>query len=280
MNVRIAVLLASFIGLFVTVGAPVYASESVTYTFGVVPQFDARHTHRVWRPLLTELEQRTGLKFRLVGSSSIPDFESQFMTGEFDFAYMNPYHVLKASVSQNYVPLVRDIGRSLYGVVVVRKDSPIRDMKELANKQVAFPSPNALGASLIPRADLKYIYGVSVDPIYVQSHSSVYLNVVMSKTDAGGGVQKTFDQLPHSVRDKLRVIYKTRECAPHPIAAHSNVPAAVRLSVQQALLALGKTAKGRDLLKLIPIKQIGVASIEDYRPLSEWGLHEFYKNKE
>ncbi len=26
----------------------------------VVPQFDARQTHRVWRPLLTALEARTG----------------------------------------------------------------------------------------------------------------------------------------------------------------------------------------------------------------------------
>jgi len=280
MNLRIAALLTSFFGFFVMVGTPAYASKSVTYTFGVVPQFDARHTHRVWRPLLTELEQRTGLKFRLVGSSSIPNFESQFLAGEFDFAYMNPYHVLKASMSQSYVPLVRDIGRSLYGVVVVRKDSPIRDMKELANKLVAFPSPNALGASLIPRADLKYIYGVSVEPLYVQSHSSVYLNVAMGKVDAGGGVQKTFDQQPRSVRDKLQIIYETRRSAPHPIAAHSNVSPAVRLSVQQALLALGKTAKGRDLLQLIPIKQIGVASMEDYRPLGEWGLQEFYKSKD
>lgn len=279
MNLRIATLLASVAGLLVMAGVPVYAAEPITYTFGVVPQFNARHTQRVWRPLLTELEQRTGFKFRLIGSSSIPDFESQFMAGDFDFVYMNPYHVLKASVSQGYVPLVRDVGHSLFGVIVVRKDSPIREMKELAGKRVAFPSPNALGASLIPRADLKYIFGVNVEPVYVQSHSSVYLNVALNKTDAGGGVQKTLNQQPHPVRDKLRVIYKTRECAPHPIAAHRHVPLRVRASVQKALLALGKIAKGRALLQLIPITQIGVASMDDYRPLAEWGLSEFYQNK-
>ena len=279
MNRMHAALLATIVGLASLAGTSTRASEAGTYTFGVVPQFDARQTHRVWKPLLTALEERTGLKFRLMGSPNIPEFESQFMAGEFDFAYMNPYQVLRASKANGYVPLVRDIGRTLFGVLVVRQDSPIREVKDLAGMRVAFPSPNAVGASLIPRADMKNIFGISVEPVYVQSHSSVYLNVALGKVDAGGGVQKTFAQQPPTVSDKLRIIYKTREITPHPITAHSRVPATVRESVRSALLALGKTSEGRALLSPIPIKTIGTTSIDDYRPLGEWGLAEFYVKK-
>ena len=266
--------------LMITIGSmpfsTAHAVENVTYTFGVVPQFDTRQTLAVWEPLLAELEQRTGFNFRLQGSSSIPKFEAAFMDGDFDFAYMNPYQVLKASESQGYVPMVRDIGRSLFGVLVVRKDGVVKDIADLTGKKIAFPAPNAVGATLVMRADLKHIHKIDVVPVYVKSHSSVYLNVVMGEADAGGGVQKTLSQQPLAVRSNLRVIYKTRDITPHPVTAHSRVPASVRESVRLALLALGESKKGQALLSAVPINKIGDTNMGDYKPLGEWGLDEFY----
>jgi phosphonate transport system substrate-binding protein len=252
------------------------AAASDTYSFGIVPQFDARRTHQIWKPLLTRLEAETGLRFRIVGTSTIPEFETQFMAGEFDFAYMNPYHVLKAAQSVNYMPLVRDVGRTLHGVIVVPRDSPITRVEDLDGKVIAFPAPNALGASLIPRSDFMNVFGISVVPRYVQSHSSVYLNVVLGETAAGGGVQKTLSQQPASIRDALRVLYRTRTTAPHPIVAHPRVPEQVREAVRAGLLAIGATQKGRQLLEPVPIRRIGVATLDDYRPMETWGLEALY----
>lgn len=272
------VLLVSIIGFANQAYSAARASDDVIYTFGVVPQFDTRQTLLVWGPLLTELEKSTGLKFRLKGSSSATKFESSFMDGGFDFAYMNPYQILKANTSQGYIPLVRDIERTLNGVLVVRKDSPVHEVKDLEGARIAFPSPNALGASLVIRADLKNIHSTSVVPVYVQSHTSVYLNVLLGDVKAGGGVQKTLNKQAAEIRDELRVIYNTREITPHPVTAHSRVPVKVRELVRQAFLALGETSKGRALLSAIPIKVIGKTSLNDYQSLKEWGLDEFYQN--
>ena len=111
-----------------------------TYTFGIVPQFDAQRIYETWQPILNEIEKMTGLKFKLTGSLTIPAFETQFMVGEFDFAYMNPYHALKAAEAQRYIPQVRDVGRSLHGIIVVPKNSPITSVQELEGKTVAFPA--------------------------------------------------------------------------------------------------------------------------------------------
>lgn len=251
-------------------------AEEKRYTVGIVPQFETKRLYKIWRPILDELERRTGLRFTLKGSTNIPDFENEFMSGSFDFAYMNPYHFIMASASEVYIPLVRDVGRSLNGVLVVRKDNAIQTVKELNHKKVAFPSPNAVGASLLMRRELTDDFSINVDPVYVQSHDSVYLNVAIGKVVAGGGVQATFNRQRPEIRDRLRIIHNTAVISPHPFAAHSTVPAEIREKVRNALLTIGESSDGKRMLSQVPIKQIGTASMADYAPLGDMKLNRFY----
>ena len=250
-------------------------AESRVYTVGVVPQFEVKRLHKIWRPILDQLEQQTGLKFTIKGSPTIPDFENEFMVGKFDFAYMNPYHIMLANDMEGYIPLTRDIGRSLKGVMVVRKDSGITKVEELNNRQIAFPSPNALGASLLIRQELVDKFHINVKPSYVKTHDSVYLSVALRQSSAGGGVQATFNRQQPAIRDLLHIIHRTSKVSPHPFAVHPRVPLEVRKKVQNAMLALGKSETGRQLLGLIPVRKVGSASIADYAPLREMGLERF-----
>lgn len=261
--------------LFLGLPIPVSAVER-SIRFGVVPQFDARRIQAIWKPVLAALENHSGLRFELVGSPSIPEFEKQFLTGDFDFAYMNPYHSLMAYKSHGYEPLVRDVSRTLFGIVVVRKDSPLQSIKDLDGKSVAFPAPNALGAALLPRAEFGEIYKISILPRYVRSHTSVYLNVVTGQTDAGGGVYKTLKKQPDDVRDALKIIYKTPQVAPHPVVVHPRVDKSIQETVREAFMQLGRTPEGQELVAQIPIKEIGKATLEDYEPLNQMGLDKYY----
>jgi ABC-type phosphate/phosphonate transport system substrate-binding protein len=60
-------------------GDPRYAEGADSYTFGVVPQYDQRQMFSTWKPILTELEKRTALSFKLVSSPAIPAFEKAFL---------------------------------------------------------------------------------------------------------------------------------------------------------------------------------------------------------
>ncbi len=262
--------------LCVLAGAIVNASERKTYTFGVVPQFDARKLQEIWAPIFEEVERTSHIRLVFKGAKDIPTFEKEFSKGDYDFAYMNPYHMIVANQDQGYLPLVRDTGRKLYGIIVVRKDSPLQNIEELDGKTVAFPSPNALGAALIPRAQFAKKFKINVSPKYVKSHSSVYLNVATGAASAGGGVQKTFNSQPESIRKVLKIIYKTPEVEPHPIAVHPRVAPVVAEKIRAAFLALGATEKGAGLLQKIPMKKIGTATIDDYALLKTMGLAEFY----
>jgi len=131
--VRYSAVLSILICTILTCLRPVYATHIANggseYGFGVVPQFEQRKLFRIWRPVLDEMERRTGLAFHLVGSQKIPKFENKYLEGTYDFAYMNPYHILKVNASQVYLSLVRDGERTLSGILVVQKDSPIQDVK-------------------------------------------------------------------------------------------------------------------------------------------------------
>jgi phosphonate transport system substrate-binding protein len=246
-----------------------------TYSIGVAPQFESRRMFAIWQPIIGELEKRTGHQFKLVVPLTVTDFERELEKGSYDFVYANPYHIVRLSQKQAYLPLVRD-KLPLRGILVVRKDSPVRNLKELDGKSLAVPSPNAIGASLLIRADLEHFHGIRMKMVNVKTHSSVYLNVLNGLTEAGGGVEKTLGEQDQPVQDALRVIYTTREMPSHPVAAHSRVDQAAREQVRRALLELAATPAGKALLDEVPMKQPVAASIEDYLVMRKWGLEAYW----
>jgi len=262
--------------LLITVSWHLTAAEDHVYTVGIVPQYGISKTYMIWQPILAEISERTGYKFKLVGSSSISKFEREVMAGAFDFAYMNAFHLVVSTKNSEYLPLFNDHGRELYGVLVVKKDSPITSPEDLAGQRVAFPSPNALGASLKMRQELTDVYGTTYVAEYVKSHDSVYLNVLMGVSAAGGGVYSTLNSQPREYRDRLRVIHETERLPPHPFSALNSVPEKVRQAVVDAFLDLNNTEQGRNLLMKIPIRDIGVVTMADYQPISNMGLDRFY----
>lgn len=243
---------------------------------GVSPQFKRETLEATWLPILDELAQRTELELELVVDDDIQIFEQRVLRGDVDLAYINPYTFLIARQKTRYEPLVRDVGSDLQGVLVVRKDSGFTSLKQLSGETLAFPAPNALAASLVLRAYLKRDQKIDITPVYVKSHDNVYRAVVEGKVTAGGGVLKTLQAQPPEVQEQLMVLYRSVPMAPLPIVAHPRVDAALRARLQQAFLEMGATEEGAALIRKIPMKKVGPATVGDYRPLMWWGLQDFY----
>jgi len=249
-----------------------------TFTVGIVPQFEPIKLAEIWSPILRKLEEETGHTFEMIGSPRISEFEDSFIAGEFDFAYMNPYHFLVARKAQGYDALVRDGARELFGVLVVGKDSGIETVADLKGKTIAFPSPNALGAALLMRADLDHIHGIEYTQEYVSTHSSTYLNVALGQMDAGGGVMATLNRAEPQVLDRLRIVYETTRVPPHPFVAHERIPTEVAQPVQDAFLKLAETSEGKELLARIPMRQAIPATSADYDGLYDLNLQNYWVN--
>jgi phosphonate transport system substrate-binding protein len=241
----------------------------------VVPQFPAAVLHRDWAPLLDRLTTMVGVDFRLQLQPTIPRFEADVLAGAPDLAYLNPYHQVMAHRAQGYLPLVRS-RVLLSGVLVVQRDDPITSVRALDGKTLAFPAPNAFGASLWMRALLTERDKIRFNANYVQTHGNVYRHVLSGQAAAGGGVNHTLTQERDEVRQGLRVLYETPGVAPHPLSAHPRVPAALRQSITDALVDLASRPDGQALLRSVEIEGLLRADhARDYAPLEAIGLDRY-----
>jgi phosphonate transport system substrate-binding protein len=245
------------------------------WALSVVPQFPAAKLHRDWTPLIERVERDTGIQLVLKLAPTIPRFESEFSAGQPDFVYLNPYHQVMAHRLHGYLPLVRDT-QPLSGILVVRRDAAIKSLLELHGKDVAFPAPNAFGASLWMRALLAEQEQITIRPQYVQTHSNVYRQVVAGRMTAGGGIGHTLAQESDAVRHELRVLFETPGAAPHPVSAHPRVPKPVRQAVTRALLQLAGQPTGQALLDSVQLAApMAADQARDYQPLERYRLDRY-----
>lgn len=246
-NITMVTTLITFLSSF-----NVYAENEIS--FGIVPQSNGSKLSKLWSPILQYLEENTEIDLRFATARNISTFEKRVKSGKYDIVYMNPFHYTMFHEAQGYNAFAKAKKKRLKGIMVVLKDSPYRSLNDLDNTELAFPS-NAFAANLVPRAVLSKS-NLSFTSKYVSSHDSVYRNVARGRYPAGGGVMRTFKNTSPEYRDKLKILWKSDGYTPHAFAAHPRVPKAIVEKLQNALLLMEQTPKGKALLKKIRLKGI------------------------
>ena len=233
------------------------------YSFGIVPQQATSKLIKTWLPIFQYLETETGIKTTFSTAKNIPAFEKAYQAGNYDFTYMNPYHYIIAHESANYQAIAKARDKKIKGIIVVKKESTVKKLSDLSGQTLVFPSPNAFAASMLPRAALtkeKIIF----TPQYVSSHDSVYKNIAAGHFMAGGGVKRTFKAVSPETRKQLKILWTSNGYTPHAFAVHPRVPDDVVVKIQNALVKMEQSERGKALLKTLKIKGIEAAKNSDW----------------
>ncbi|GAB6262481.1 phosphate/phosphite/phosphonate ABC transporter substrate-binding protein [Photobacterium sp. R1] len=249
------ILIALFLAILAAM--PAHAREII---FGIVPQQAASKLARVWTPILTQVSELSGHTIHFATAPDIPTFEKRLKNGEYDIAYMNPYHYVVFHQEPGYRAIAKAANKQIKGIIVVRKDSGITALSQLDQQTLAFPSPAAFAASILTRTDLSAAH-VRFTPKYVSSHDSVYLAVAQGIFPAGGGVMRTFNSIDPALRNQLTPIWTTRGYTSHAIAVHPGIDSQTATSIQQALITLAAKEDGRKALAELAIS--GFEAAED-----------------
>ena len=234
-----------------------------TLTFGIVPQQSATKLARMWTPLLEYLSEQTGHRLQFKTAPDIPEFEQRLANGEYDFAYMNPYHYTTFHRSPGYQAFAKQKDKYLKGIIVVRADSAYQELHEFSNQTLAFPAPAAFAASIVTRAEFSSL-GIPITPKYVSSHDSVYRTVAKGIYPAGGGVVRTLKGLEPEIREQLRILWTSPPYTPHALAAHPRVAADTVAAISAAMQQLDESEQGRQLLKQINFRGVVAANDTDW----------------
>jgi phosphonate transport system substrate-binding protein len=241
------------------------------YRFGVSPQKSASQLAQAWTPFLNYLSAHSGVALLFGTAPDSATFSKRLAAGEFDFCFVNPQQYVLLNEDPGYEALAREKGRLLRGLLVIHKDSPIESIEALDGAQIAFPSTTSFAASVLPQAALRAA-GVDFTPRYVGSNASVYLNVAKKIFPAGGGITRSLELAPESVRQELKVFLKTPGYTPHAIASHPRISAEDRAKIQAAIVALENDPASRFILDAIGFKGIQVAADSDWDSLRQLAL--------
>ncbi|TBR44987.1 phosphate/phosphite/phosphonate ABC transporter substrate-binding protein [Marinomonas agarivorans] len=237
--------------------------KAETLTFGIVPQQSAKKLAKLWTPICHYLSEKTGVTIQFSTAKDIPTFEKRLLEGQYDIAYMNPYHYTVFHQKPGYQAIARQLNKKIKGIIVVKKDSSVRSLDELNGEKLAFPSPAAFAASVLPRAKIKSD-GMDITPVYVSSHDSVYLNVAKGLFPAGGGVLRTLNNTNPNIKNQLRILWTTPGYTSHAIATKPGLDANIVSKVHQALIDMNSDPRAKPLLEAIKFKGMQSAKNSDW----------------
>ena len=239
-----------FLMLFLFVCSPSIAEKALN--FAIVPQQSASTLAKLWTPIIEEISKQSGLNIHFTTAPDIPTFEKRLAAGEYDIAYMNPYHYVVFNQSVGYQAIAKARDKQIKGIIVVPKKGKVKTLKDLQNSTLAFPAPAAFAATILTQSDLS-AQQVNFTANYVSSHDSVYRSVAKGIYPGGGGVLRTFNNVAPQIRDQLRILWTTKGYTPHAIAIHPRITAKESLKLQQALLNMEQSVVGKALLNSIKI---------------------------
>ncbi len=128
---------------------PQYANapleKETVHIFGVHPLHNPERLFEVYQPLVDYINRHiTGGTLKLEASRNYAAFERKLYAGEFHLALPNPYQVI-TSLNHDY----RVFGKmgddhNFRGIILVRRDSGIREITHLKGKAISFPPPPPL----------------------------------------------------------------------------------------------------------------------------------------
>jgi phosphonate transport system substrate-binding protein len=245
-------------------------------TFGIVPQQSATKLARLWAPILGYISKEAGLTVVFRTARDIPTFEQRLRNGEYDLAYMNPYHYTVFHEDPGYQAFAKARDKKIKGILVSSKDGDINKISQLEGSTLAFPAPASFAASILTRAYLQK-QGVSFTPRYVSSHDSVYRTVAAGLYPAGGGVIRTLRNMDVSIGEKLKILWESPGYTPHAFAAHPGLAPAKLGMIQKAMIEMEHTEAGQKLLKSIQLKGIEAAGDSDWDDVRALDIRQLFE---
>lgn len=236
MIVQIPVLLSLALLLSVPLSA---LAEEVPIRFGSVAEDIPAVMHKRLTPLTDYLTKAIGRRVALTLSPDMTAAIDAVAKDDVDLAYLTPVAYVRAHEKGNAKLIVKVITNHLdyfHLQIVVRNDSNIKQVSDLAGKSFAFGDPAAvMQQAMVVNA------GMPLDKLGSRGYLGHYDNVVRSV------LNRDYDAaiLPDSKARKwekqgIRVIYSSPQLPTFNISASSKLDPAVFLKLQAALINLNE----------------------------------------
>ncbi len=226
---------------------PVRANEpDRVLSFGVLNQQSPARTAQRWNPILKYLSEATGLRFQLRMGPTVQETDAMMGRGEFDLMFTN--HNFAKEYDGVYKVIARWAGKPIYGTIAVPADSPVRTLRELAGKRVAFPSREAFVAYAVPMVALRAAK-VKVEEVLAGTQEGALAQLRARQVDAAAVNSRFLTQYAAQHGMPYREVFSSEGYAELPVIAHPRLPHGEVEAIQKALLGMKDDPKGAAALE-------------------------------
>jgi phosphonate transport system substrate-binding protein len=227
---------ALLVGAALALGTLSMASaQERVLSFGVLNQQSPAKTAELWNPILRYLADATGLQFQLKMGATVQDTDAMMGRGEFDLAFTN--HSFQKEYDGIYKVIARWAGPPIYGAIAVNADSPIRTLKGLSGKRIAFPSTGAFVAYAVPMAVLRAA-AVPVRPVFAGNQEGTLAQLKAHQVDAAAVNSRFLTRYAAQQGLQYREVFTSEAFADLPVIIHPRVPKAQADAIRNALLGM------------------------------------------
>ena len=258
------------------------ASEK-EYVFGVHPLHNPQRLHEVFSPVMEYLSRNIeGASFKLEASRNYAVYDKKLYAQKFDFALPNPFQTVN-SIKKGYKIFGKmSDDHNFRGIILIRKDSTIKTIKDLKGKIVSYPAPTALAATMMPQYYIQ-THGVDVmteiDNRYVGSQESSIMNVFLKHSSAAATWPLPWMALSKErpdIAESLIVKWKTEPLPNNGLVVKPDVPEDILKQVSELLFNLHSISEGKAILDKMELSAFESADNTTYLSVTEF-LEKFSK---
>ncbi|TXH77044.1 MAG: phosphate/phosphite/phosphonate ABC transporter substrate-binding protein [Thiobacillus sp.] len=266
---------SALVALFMLFGTPSSSADQGAYRLGVLPLQSPNKLAVMFLPLAEALSERLGRPVQFVTAPSFSAFMTRVSEKNYDILYLNPLLCSRA-LAHGYHVVAKVGGEPFTGILVVRRDSPLKELDpaQLPSRlRIGFPDPGAYAATVMTRRYLSRL-GIDVDRRfqvkYFGSQDSALMALYSGLVDMAGTWKPSLRSMPKDVRNDLRVIAETPPEPQMPIAVRNDMPPADAEAIVAVLTELGQTPRGQAILGGMALPQGFVAANDrEYEKVGE-----------
>jgi phosphonate transport system substrate-binding protein len=244
-----------------------YVPKELTVEF--VPSQNAETLEAKAKPLEKLLSARLGIPVKVSVSTDYNTIIEAMGSKQVDVGFLPPTAYVLAK-QKNYADLLLQAER--YGInpadgsnttqlvtsyrseIIVKKDSPIKTLKDLKGKKIAWQDVTSTAGYIYPAAEMKK---AGIDPqkdvtgITVQGHDKGILAVLNGDVDAAAVFEDARNVVKNdnpNVFNETRVLYYTQPIPNDTICVRPDMDPAWKKKIQDAFISISKDPQGKKII--------------------------------
>ncbi len=246
---------------------------------GLIPELNVFKQMERFNPLAEYLTKKTGIKVNISILSRYGNIIDRFTTQKMDGAFFGSFTGTLAIEKLGVVPLARPVnldGSTQYwGYIFVRKDSKIRDAKDMKGKKMAFVEKSTTAGYIFPIAYLKDNGVNDINTFFSEyyftgSHDASVYAVLDRKADIGAAKHSVYDRvrkIEPRVDKELLILAESAKVPSNGLCVRPGLDDNIKRKLKDALLNIDKDPDGKTVLEKFGAIKFIETTVNDYAPV-------------